>query len=192
MADFKTPSETGGDDELIAAILGGAEDRFQELMARHQQAVFGYLYRLLLRDVELARDLTQTVFFKAYRNLASVERGRPLTPWLMRIAHNEAANHLRARARHPEQGLDDEAWDRLPATDSPNPEQATEASLDAERVAAAMAALPRRMREAVTLHYHEDRSYNEIAEIMNLSVGAVGTLIHRARNRLAQLLEGTA
>lgn len=192
------PPEDPGDDALIEAILGGEADQFRALMEVHQQAVFGYLYRLLLRDVDQARDLTQTVFFKAYRNLASFERGRPFAPWLLRIAHNEAANHLRSRSRRPEESLDDEAWERVPASGSlstdaltprtSTPEEVIAAKMDAQQINEAMKRLPNRMREALTLHYQEDQSYKDIAEVLGLSVGAVGTLIHRARNLLRKYL----
>ncbi len=177
------------DDELIAAVLAGHSEHFRELMERHQQAIFDYLYRLLLRDGETALDLTQTVFLKAYQNLRAVDRGRPLAPWLYRIAHNEAANHLRHRARHPESGLEDDAWARMPGTAVADPERTHAAAQEQAAVLEAMARLKPRQREVLVLHYFEERSYQEIAEILELPVGTVGTLIHRARNALRPLLE---
>jgi RNA polymerase sigma-70 factor (ECF subfamily) len=184
----RSPQQAPGDAELIAAVLEGRTERFQPLMERHQQAIHAYLFRFLLGDTETARDLTQTVFLKAFRNLRAVDPARPFAPWLYRIAHNEAANHLRSRARRPESGLEPDHWARLPAAEGNDPEANR---LEAEEQAAlrsALAQLAPRQREVVMLHYFEDKSYEEIAEILAMPLGTVGTLMHRARRRLRDLL----
>ena len=112
------------DGALVAAALAGDGEAFRQLVQRHQQAVHAYLYRLLLYDRETAQDLTQSVFLKTYRNLRAVDQARPLLPWLYRIAHNEAANHLRTRARHPASGLEPEAWARVADPQGASPEEA--------------------------------------------------------------------
>lgn len=177
------------DAALIAATLAGDPGAFRVLMERYQRAIFGYLYRLLFRDAESARELTQTVFMKAYEHLASVDRERPFTPWLYRIAHNEAANWMRARERHPETGLEPEQWSRLadPAGDSPEAAQA--AGEERALLLRALDSLPHRYREALVLFFFEERSYEDIAAILNVRLGTVGTLIHRAKEQLRQRLE---
>jgi RNA polymerase sigma-70 factor (ECF subfamily) len=177
------------DAELIAAVVAGAQAPFQVLMERHQQAVFGYLYRLLLQDVETARDLTQSVFLKAYQHLASVERSRPFEPWLFRIAHNEAANHLRTRARRREAPLDEEATERLSDPAGVSPEETRSAAEERRAVRDALARLKPKYREVLMLHFYEEKSYEEIAEILSLSLGTVSTLIRRGKERLRALLE---
>jgi RNA polymerase sigma-70 factor (ECF subfamily) len=178
------------DAALIAATLAGDPQAFRALMERHQRAIFGYLYRLLFRDAESARELTQTVFMKAYEHLASVDRERPFTPWLYRIAHNEAANWMRTRERHPETGLEPEQWSRMadPAGDSPEAAQAAEQ--DRALLLRALDSLPDRQREALVLFYFEERSYEEIAAILDVRLGTVGTLIHRAKEQLRKRLDG--
>ena len=183
------PPEGWSDGELIAAVLTGHEESFRTLVERHQQPIFAYLFRLLLRDEESARDLTQSVFLKAYRGLASVDRKRPLAPWLYRIAHNEAANHLRGRARRPETGLEPEDWARVGDPSGETPESALAARQEQAALQRALAGLRPHLRSALVLHYFEDRSYQEIAEILQVPIGTVGTLIHRGRNALRALLE---
>ena len=176
------------DSEIIAAILAGDREAFRFLMERYQQMLFGYLFRLLLRDSETARELTQNVFMKAFENLARVDRNRPLAPWLYRIAHNEAANYLRTRARHPETALETDHWSGIPASETDSPEDAQLASEESTAIRQALDQLKPRQREALVLHYFEDRSYEEIAEILDIPPGTVGTLIHRGRKRLESLL----
>jgi RNA polymerase sigma-70 factor (ECF subfamily) len=178
-----------GDGALVAAALAGDRGAFGALMERHQQAIFGYLYRLVFRDVETAQDLTQTVFLKAYQGLAGVDRARPFTPWLYRIAHNEAANWLRARQRHPEAGLDDPEWGQIADTAGPSPEAARAGEEERSLVRQGLERLKPRTREVMQLFFFEDRPYEEIAAILNLPVGTVGTLIRRGKQDLQAWLE---
>ena len=176
------------DGELIARVLAGRAEAFQSLVQRHQQPIFAYLHRLLLRDGEAARDLTQSVFLKAYQSLRSVDPARPLLPWLYRIAHNEAANRLRHRARHPEAGLEPEDWARVADPAGDTPESALAKAQEHAALRQALAGLRPQLRSAVVLHYFEDKSYQEIAEILEVPIGTVGTLIHRGRNALRAVL----
>jgi RNA polymerase sigma-70 factor (ECF subfamily) len=177
------------DGELIAAVLAGHGESFRSLVERHQQPIFAYLHRLLLRDTESARDLTQSVFLKAYQSLRSVDPARPLQPWLYRIAHNEAANHLRRRARHPEAGLEPEDWARVADASGATPERALAQAQERAALQQALAGLRPQVRSALVLHYFEDKSYQEIAEILAVPIGTVGTLIHRGRRALRAVLE---
>jgi RNA polymerase sigma-70 factor, ECF subfamily len=193
------PPRSPSDAELIAAVLagtaaapdaaGGAEAAFRTLVERYQQPIFGYLYRLLLRDEETARDLTQAVFLKAYRNLREVDPRRPLAPWLYRIAHNEAANLLRTRARHPEATLEPEDWARVGDPAGATPESALAERQEHAALHRALAGLRPQLRSALVLYYFEERSYQEIAEILQVPIGTVGTLVHRGRNALRAVME---
>lgn len=177
------------DSDIIAAVLAGKTDQFRELVERYQGRVFGYLYRHLREDTETARDLAQTVFLKAYRNLAAVDSSRPLAPWLLRIAHNEGANHLRWRARHPEAGMEPEGWDKMASPPGADPETQLARQQERARVRTALDGLPEKMRAAVMLFYFEERSYGDIGEILNIPSGTVGTLIRRGRERMRIVLE---
>jgi RNA polymerase sigma-70 factor (ECF subfamily) len=178
------------DADLIAATLAGDSHAFRLLMERHQQAIFGYLYRLVFRNADTARDLTQSVFLKAYEHLATVDRSRPFTPWLYRIAHNEAANWMRTRQRHPEAAMEPEQWSRVPDPAEGSPESGQAAEQERVLLLAAMDALPERYREVLTLFFFEERSYEDIAQVLGVRLGTVGTLIHRAKEQLRVSLTG--
>ena len=182
------PPPAPSDADLVAQVLAGNPGPFRLLMERHQQAIFGYVYRLVYPDREAAQDLTQGVFLKAYQGLAGVDAARPLRSWLYRIAHNETANHFRSRARRREATLTEEHWADLPAPAGSDPEQAHAEAEDARRVRQAVAALKPRYRQVVTLYYFEEQSYEEIAAAMAVPPGTVATWLRRAKAQLAGLL----
>ncbi len=186
MVDASAPS----DRALIQAALSGDSRAFPSLMERHQQAIFGYLYRLTFRDPDTARDLTQTVFLRAYEHLAAVDTARPFTPWLYRIAHNEAANWMRTRRRHPETRMEPEQWADLSDPAGASPEATEAAAQERALLLDALDGLPPRYREVLMLFFFEERSYEDIAAILEVRLGTVGTLIHRAKAQLRARLEG--
>jgi RNA polymerase sigma-70 factor (ECF subfamily) len=181
--------ETRSDPELIRSVLSGHRDGFGLLMERHQQPIFAYLYRMLTGDRETARDLTQSVFLKAYQNLASFDLERPFRPWLYRIAHNESANHLRARSRKKEVGMEESLWKTLAAPPEGTPEAVRSDEEDRLAVLHALEMLKPKYREALMLFYFEDLSYEEIAQVLDSNMGTVGTLIRRGKEKMRKLLE---
>ena len=189
MQQFKNGAPSVSDSEMIASVLSGSREQFRPLMERHQQSIFGYLYRLLNRDRDTAQDLTQTVFLKAYQSLASFDRSRPFPPWLYRIAHNEAANHLRSLSRRGETGIEDTAWGELAAPANSSPEAIQSKEDDRRMVTRALGKIKPKYREALMLYYYEEKSYEEIAEILNKNISTVGTLIRRARHQMQTILE---
>ncbi len=180
------------DSDLIGSILGGNRDDFRPLMEHYQQSIFGYLYRLLNRNPDAAQDLTQTVFLKAYQNLASFDRSRPFSPWLYRIAHNEAANHLRSQSRGREVGIDHSEGVEIAAPEGETPEDVQARQDDRDVINRALGRIKPRYRDALVLYYYEEKSYEEIAAILDSNVSTVGTLIRRARKQLQNLLEKEA
>jgi RNA polymerase sigma-70 factor (ECF subfamily) len=165
---------------------------FAELVEAHQAAVFGTALRLI-RNREVAAEVANRVFFKAYRSLDDFDEHRPLRPWLLRIAANEALNELRSRNREAAHALAGEAAEIELERASGGVDPA-EAVPEAERAAAIRAAverLPEQMRRVVVLRYFDDLSYAEIAEITDQTVSAVGVTLLRARDRLRRELTTT-
>jgi RNA polymerase sigma-70 factor (ECF subfamily) len=161
------------------------------LVERYQRDVYGVCLRLA-RDPDAALELANTAFFKAYQNLGGFEVGRPLRPWLLRIATNESLNHLRAQRRdreHTVQGDEGESLaELLPGSDDP-----AATVLAAERraqVRAAVSGLPDQYRLLITLRFFNDLSYAEIAEQTGLPINTVGVQLMRARKLLRRTLAG--
>jgi RNA polymerase sigma-70 factor (ECF subfamily) len=179
------------DEELVQLCQerGNRDDRpFQELMRRYQRLVWRVCYRFMGNGDD-AEDLTQEVFFKVYRNLASFEGRSTFKTWLYRIAINTAQNELRARARRPQES---ETELETAAEFIPMPDTVEETVLEkgkSERLAAAFASL--RPEDVQILHYKdiEQKQYDEIAALLGIGLSATKMRVQRARLSLQAIYQ---
>jgi len=172
------------DSFLIARARQGDLRAFEEIVRLYQRRVYGVALRIV-RAHDVADDVAQEAFVRAWRSLDRFELGRPFGPWVCRIAANLAVNHVRSpRAR--QEGLP-EGHGETPAAD-PGPLGAV---LDAEArrvLDEAVATLPAEQRAVFVLRAVEEMSYAEIAEALGISPGTVMSRLFRARERLAKAL----
>ena len=178
----------GMDVALVEQALRGELDAFNQLVLRHQDHLFGLVYRLV-PDRDQAADAVQEAFFNAYRNLASF-RGGSVRSWLGRIAVNAAMDIQRARRRRPVNPypeLEDESW-QPPGLESEEPEARTILVERSRELAAALEALPFDQRNCIVLFDVDGYDYAEIAKIMGVEVGTVKSRIHRGRLALRTAL----
>ena len=191
--------ETSGeaDKDLVLRAREGDREAFAEIVRTHQRRIYAVAMRMTRRH-EVADDIVQDTFVRAYRGLGRFEVGRPLRPWLTRIAVNLAINYLNGAASR-EQPLytEDEPGgrgrseaarasrqERLDA----NPERALESeelALDLER---AVSLLPLEQRTVFLLKVVEEMRYEEIAKLLGISEGTVMSRLSRARGRLKVML----
>jgi RNA polymerase sigma-70 factor, ECF subfamily len=159
---------------------------FSELYRTHLRDVYSYAYYRVGNHHD-AEDLTEQSFVQAYRHFARALResnGRPLRPWLIRIAHNLAANYYRDRSRRPQSQLDDAA----PLSAPHAIEDLVEEREEVAQVLAGVAELPDDRREALIMRFALDMDNREIARALDRSEGATKVLIHRAIRQLEQAL----
>ncbi len=182
------------DEHLIEAAQQGDMTAFNELVTRHERAVFSVCLRLL-SDASVAEDAAQDTFIRAWGAIHSF-RGGVVRPWLLRIATNRAYDLLRARSRRPASSLDAELFEVEPewtsqavATEGPETHATrTELSGYLEK---ALAMLPDDQRLAIVLSDVQGYGYDEIAEICGVAVGTVKSRISRGRARLRDLLQSS-
>jgi RNA polymerase sigma-70 factor, ECF subfamily len=158
---------------------------FTELYRAHLRDVYSYAYYRIGNHHD-AEDLTEQTFLQAYRHFERAQResnGRPLRPWLIRIAHNLAANYYRDRSRRPLTQLEDAAILSAPH----GTEEMVEGREEVKEVLAGVSKLPDDRREALIMRFALDMDNKEIARAMGRSEGATKVLIHRA---IKQLEEG--
>jgi len=167
----------------MTPLLARRHERpFERLYQRHVGDVYRYAL-VVLRNPQDAEDVTQTTFLNAYRAFERGERPRKPLNWLMTIAHNVCRQRFRQASRRPQEvELHEEAVGGLVADD---------ATPTGEDIRRALGHLAFNQRAALVMREIEGRSYAEIAEILALSVGAVETLIFRARQALREQLEGS-
>ncbi|MFV1958866.1 MAG: RNA polymerase sigma factor [Planctomycetota bacterium] len=139
----------------------------------------------ILRDRDAVDDVVQTAFVKAWYRIASFQGDSGLYTWLYRVAVNAAKDYIKSRRRRPMASLDDHAAGRLPSGAPPVLEglERREARL---RVREAIGALPERYRTVLALRELEGLPYQQIAEVLGLSLGTVESRLFRARRRLAR------
>ena len=163
---------------------------FTELYRTHLRDVYSYSYYRIGNHHD-AEDLTEQTFLQAYRHFERAQReanGRPLRPWLIRIAHNLAANYHRDRSRRPQTPLDD-----ADVLSSPHPtEELVEGRQELKDVLAGVARLPDDRREALIMRFALGMDNREIARALGRSEGATKVLIHRAIRQLEQGLSEPA
>lgn len=175
------------DGELVALVLGGDLQSYTALVARYQ----GGLYRLALGMVgseDAAADLVQECLIAVYRRLASCRDPARFGPWVFTILRNRCLDHLRSQRRRTLPLLENTAY----ASESDDPELRLERAELNRAVSAALRALPASQREAFILKHVEGRSYEEMAEILEVSVSALKMRVMRARESLQSQLAGEA
>ena len=187
------------DADVVALALEGRDAAHRELIKRYERPVFSIVFRMV-RDRELAEDLTQDTFVKVLSHLDRYRTDFKFSSWLFKIANNVAIDHLRRRQ------LDTVSIDGSPHATSSDAVEASrfdisdgsENALDemeakelGSAIERAIASLRPEYRSCILLRHVEGRSYEEIATTLDLPLGTVKTYIHRARHELRRALEHT-
>jgi RNA polymerase sigma-70 factor (ECF subfamily) len=183
-------SNQASDKKLVERVQKGDKGAFDLLVLKYQHKIVNLIMRYV-RDPELALDIAQEAFIKAYRALPRFRGDSAFYTWMYRIAVNTAKNHLAAQRRRPmdvELDLQDpEQYDlhaKLKETDTP--EGLALGNELKETVERAIAALPEDLRTAIVLRELEGMSYEEIAQTMDCPVGTVRSRIFRARDAIGK------
>jgi RNA polymerase sigma-70 factor (ECF subfamily) len=163
------------------------DTEFTELYRAHVRDVYSYAYYRCGNHHD-AEDLTEQTFLQAYRHFERAQReshGRPLRPWLIRIAHNLAANYYRDRSRKPQTNLEDAGILAEPHETA----DLVEGREELERVLAGVSRLPDDRREALIMRFALGMDNKEIAGAMGKTEGATKVLLHRAIRQLEGFLK---
>jgi RNA polymerase sigma-70 factor (ECF subfamily) len=183
------------DHQLLAATLTGAEDAFLEITRRYRNQITNYVYRML-DDYDRAVDLAQETFVRVWVNAGRYQATYSFSTYIYKIAHNLAISELRQRKRRRTIQLptffsdkDNEEME-VEIEDRKQP-LADDVMIGDERrraVSRAIASLPEKYRAALVLWHIDEKSYDEISEVLGLPVGTVKSRINRARNLLKEKL----
>ena len=178
------------DQQLVAASKRGDQDAFAQLVQRYQRRIFNLVYRML-QNYEEASEVTQETFLAAWQGLPSFRGEARFATWLYRIACNCALKQLETRKRdravqtalQEEQALEGEdTVDRASAQIEAHEQQAF--------VQEQLSHLPAKYRIVLILRHLQDKTYEEMAEILTMPVGTIKTHLFRARNLLKERLQG--
>ena len=184
----------GGEAELVHELQAGSETAFDWLVTHYHAPVYNLILGML-GDTSDAADGTQEVFLKAFRGIRKFRQGSSLKTWLFRIAIREALNQKRWFKRHLQKNVSidaepEEGQARFEIADfggTPFEQLASHEIQDA--VQGALQRVPEAFRSAVILRDLEGLSYEEVAEVLECSVGTVKSRILRGRRALKEILE---
>ena len=164
---------------LVALVRKGDQRAYSELVERHLPSIEVYAKRIV-NDDTLAQDIAQDARVVLWQRSSDFNPNKArLTTWLHRIAHNRCIDIMRKRQREV-------SWD--PA-ESEHPLTESDTPREQQSIDVALMRLPESQRTALVLTYYQNLSNREVAEIMNSSVGAVESLLVRARGKLKKQLE---
>ena len=179
--------------ELIQQLRAGDELAFKSLVANYQDLVYNTALGVV-QNSEDAEDVAQEVFIQVFRSIDQFKGDARLSTWIYRITTTKALDHIRSRKRKKRFafitslfGANDELVHE--PVDFQHPGVALDRKEQAALLFRMIEQLPDNQKIAFTLHKTEELSYQEIADIMQLSVSAVESLLFRARQNLRKLLE---
>ncbi len=182
------------ESELVTELQSGSDAAFDWLVTYYHAGVYNLVYGILSDSADAA-DVTQEVFLRAFRGIRGFRRGSSLKTWLYRISVRQALNHRRWCWRHHRQqvSIDAEEEGSNPALDLKDAEASPFEQLEAREMQAtvrrALAQVPELFRSAVILRDLEGLSYEEVAEVLDVSVGTVKSRILRGRRMLKEILD---
>jgi len=176
-------------DHFISALRSGDEQAFKKLVETYRQKVFNTAISLV-QDNELAEDISQEVFVTIYRSVSSFNEKSTLSTWIYRITVNKCLDHLRAKKRKNfdlfSRFFNNDIIENKPVFDHPGIQ--LEKRETARYLFEAIETLPHNQKSVFVLAHIEELSQKEIAEIMNLSIKAVESLLQRAKANLRKKL----
>jgi RNA polymerase sigma-70 factor (ECF subfamily) len=175
--------------QLVTASKQGDQDAFAQLVQQHQRRVFNLVFRML-QEYEEANEVTQETFLAAWQGLPSFRGDARFSTWLYRIAYNCALKQLEQRKRDQALQVDLRAEHVAANRDQ---EERVDAELEAHARQTAvheqLSMLPAKYRIVLVLRHLQEKTYEEMAEILTLPVGTIKTHLFRARNLLKERLE---
>ncbi|MCB0319648.1 MAG: RNA polymerase sigma factor [Bdellovibrionales bacterium] len=183
----ESPSEEQSESELVLAAQGGSHEAFRELVSRHKNYIFAIVGKQV-RNREIAEDLSQEIFVKAYNGLSRYRSESSFKTWITRIALNTTHSYFRSKS-----------YTQQKATVSSEEDSALEiASSDHDPVfrkqiitffALCFGKMSSAMQDVVTLCGYEEQSYEQAAEVLQVPVGTIRSRLNRARLTLRECLE---
>lgn len=177
------------DKELVQLSLIEKE-AFGYIVDRYEAKLSRYIRRITRATEEDVADILQEVFIKAFVNLRGFDTSLPFSSWIYRITYNEVVSRHRKIVRRPEgnrQEFEDNDLSHL--ADSFSVEEEHDQSFTKEAISSLLDGLDIKYRQAIVLFYLEEKSYDEISDIMKKPPGTVATLLHRAKKKLKKLAQ---
>ncbi len=174
------------EESLLKRIAAGEKEFFGELVLKHQDFIFNVVSKYV-RFEEEARDITQDVFLKAYENIEKFRGESKFSSWLYRIAYNLSMNWSE-RVQGRETQLDDAFAETIPAPPD-LADEIYERETILARITEILEEIPLKYKVVIKLYYFEDKSYQEIADTLNIPINTVKIQLLRAKEHIRKKLD---
>ena len=173
------------DEQLMARAKAGNDAAFEELYHRYARRLKGFFFLQLGGDEELAADATHDVFLRAYEARNRYQEGKNVSTWLFTIAYNICRNHYRSNAYETQLLA---TLDTEPISDEQIEIQLDAAALD-DALAQVLSELPPPLHQLFSLHYQEELTIPQVAEIVGIPEGTVKSRLHKTMNIIRKKLK---
>jgi len=174
------------DEELVALIQRGDKEKFGEIIERYQNKLFWYVKGIINQDNEEVEDVVQEAFLSSYINIQGFDCKKKFSSWIYRITHNKAIDTFK-RKRLKKESMD--IYEEILKNDSKLLEELQIDKEKEEAVEKAINKLELKYKEVVRLYFYDNKSYDEISDILRIPTNNVGVLLYRAKNRLKKELK---
>ena len=173
------------DEQLMARAKAGNDAAFEELYHRYARRLKGFFFLQLGGDEELAADATHDVFLRAYEARNRYQEGKNVSTWLFTIAYNICRNHYRSNAYETQLSA---TLDAEPISEEQIEVQLDAAALD-DALAQVLSELPPPLHQLFSLHYQEELTIPQVAEIVGIPEGTVKSRLHKTMNIIRKKLK---
>ena len=166
------------DEELVALVCNQDQEQYRELVKRYQDKLMRYAIGLI-QDEDKAADVVQQAFIKAFVNLRGFNTKKKFSSWIYRIVHNEAINYIKKYQK--EISLEANLWLEQSLVSNNNVEEDFDRKQARKVLYLSLQKLPLKYRSPLVLFYLEEKTYEEISDVLRIPVGTVGTRINRGK-----------
>jgi len=177
------------DQELVSRTLENKQ-AFAEIVQRYQAPLLRYINRQGCKDFGRSQDLLQEIFIKTYLHLNDYDPSLQFSSWIYRIAHNEIVSYYRKEKNYPSVlDKEDELFHFEKIADDLGLKEVENQQYAPTEIQAAVDALEQKYRDIIVLRFFEEKSYEEISDILQIPQGTVATMINRAKKKIKVALE---
>lgn len=173
------------DEKIVAKVKSGNTELYGKIVGKYQLPLLRYVKRVTNQENEEVEDIVQDIFIKAYENIQGFDDTKKFSSWLYGIAHNTCIDFFRSNRQKTNVG--DEFEELIPSKDELIEDLLIEKEKKVE-VAKAIRKLELKYREVILLYFFEEKSYEEIGDILKINKTHVGVLLLRAKEKLKKIL----
>lgn len=173
------------DEEIVVLVQKGETEKFGEIVGRYEKKLYWYIKGLVNQKDEEVEDLLQEVFIGAYENIREFDTKKKFSSWIYRIAHNKAIDFFRKK-RVKIADIDIGEWDELFEAGNKLFEEIEIELEEKKKLGRIIGQLEVKYKEVVLLYFFEDKSYEEISDILQIPSSNVGVMLFRAKKQLKE------